>query len=96
MSINFIADNRIQAKELFDGRLKRHGISQGRFRNGIRYLADDRGLLRVFLHDSEFVDFFATYLPDGDPSKVLLAIQKAFKTKIYEEDEYWALQAKLL
>ena len=94
MSINFIADRRILARELFDGRLKKYGISQGRSTHGVGYLTDGIGLLWVYLHDQKFVDVFTIYFSGGDPSKILVAIQNAFKTKIYSEHEpqYWGYE----
>ena len=91
MSLDFAADKRILATELFDGRLDRYGIHQGCSSDGIRYLADRIGVLWVFLHDDKFVDFFTVSISDGDPSKILVAIQDAFKTKIFSErkPQYW-------
>jgi hypothetical protein len=88
MSIDFISAKPIRFNNLFDGRFKRYGIRSA-IRNGIGYLYNEIGSVKVWPDDNLFASF--TSYGFSDPVKILVGIQKEFRTKLFSENEpqYW-------
>jgi hypothetical protein len=89
MSIDFISAKRIPISDLLDGRLKKYGI-RGVTTNGKGYLFDKIGSVTVY-GDKDNSTLCLTSYGLSDPTKILLAIQNEFQTKIFSENEpqYW-------
>jgi hypothetical protein len=89
MSIDFIPATRIPISDLFDGRLETYGI-RGAAKNGKGYLFDKIGSVTVYGDKDNSTSCFTSY-DFSDPTKILLAIQNEFQTKIFSdcEPQYW-------
>ena len=85
----------IAACDLFDGRLEEFGVrihvkQDEKTGEEVRMLTDGRNYLWVYVDDDGFVSF-TRYMPNGNPGKILSAVDEAFETYIASEYEpqYW-------
>jgi hypothetical protein len=89
----------IAACDLFDGRLEKFNVRED-VRRGTtereRCLTDGRNYLWVFIGDDGFVSGFTRWMPNGNPGKILSAVDEAFETYIASEYEpqYWGFDTE--
>jgi hypothetical protein len=100
MSTDFRPLTKIRACQLFDGRLEELGvyehINPETTTIKTRCLEDGRGCLWAYIDDDDFLTCFIHYASNGDPSKILVAVQVVFDTYIVSEHEpqYWGFDTQ--
>jgi hypothetical protein len=101
MSTDFIFSEKINACDLFDGRLEKFGvrehISADNTSEGARCLTDGRNYLWVWIDDAGVVSGFTRYgLTNMPEEKILKAIAEVFETDIFSEHEpqYWGFDTQ--
>ena len=101
MSTDYRPLKEIAACDLFDGRLEEFGVrvhvKQDEETKGVkvRMLTDGRNYLWVYVDDDGFVSF-TRYMPNGNPGKILSAVEEAFETYLASEYEpqYWGFDTQ--
>jgi hypothetical protein len=83
MSTNFRPLRNIRACQLFDGRLEELDVYEHirlDTTTKMRCLTDGWNYLWAQIGDDDFLAYFTRYAPNGDPSKILGAVEVAFDT----------------
>jgi hypothetical protein len=100
MSTDFIFSEKINACDLFDGRLEKFGvredISVDKTSEKARCITDGRNYLWVWINDAGVVSGFTRYGLANMPGKILKAIAEVFETDIFSEHEpqYWGFDTQ--
>src|SRR5262245_13524259 len=98
MSASFRPIEKVDAAELFDGRLEKFGVRQ-HFNpretcETEKWLTDGHNYLKVYIDDDGTVQDFIRWMPNGDPTHILIAIEDTFDTvNVSElEPQYWGFE----
>lgn len=100
MSTDYALLKKVQACDLFDGRLEAFGVREkivaDETTEGKRCLTDGRNYLWVYVNDDGLVSSLTRYFPGGAPGKILNAVAEACDTHIVSEYEpqYWGFDTQ--
>ena len=100
MSTDFRPLTKIRACQLFDGRLEELGVYEHINPETTtikrRCLADDCNYLWAYIGDDDFLTSFTRHAPNGDPGKILDAVEVVFDTYIVSEHQpqYWGFDTQ--
>ena len=100
MSTDYRPLEKVQACDLFDGRLEAFGVRErikpDETTEQRRCLTDGRNYLWVYINDDGQISFFTRYFPGGNPGKILKAIAEACDTDIVSEYEpqFWGFETQ--
>ena len=90
MSLSFRPIEKVDAAELFDGRLEKFGVREHFNRETSKeqkWLTDGHSYLKVYIDDDGTVQDFIRWMSNGDPTNILIAIEDCFDTAIASELE---------
>ena len=95
MSTDYILSGKVNARDLFDGRLEAFGIREHMTSQTRRCLTDGHNYLWVYMTEDGSVGRLSRYGPD-EPGKILDAISELFETDIFSEYEpqYWGFDTQ--
>jgi phosphoribosyl-ATP pyrophosphohydrolase len=99
MSTDYRPRDNITLSEVFDGRLAPHGITEQvnhQTTEVARCLTDGNNFLWVYADNERKNISFTRYMPNGNPSRILAAIEEVFETVIYSEYEpqFWGFKTQ--